>query len=100
MTWACQKGSWECAKTASKQPTKDDEKHSSDLSKSKEKVKDVDFLLTSSSHSTISVGDLEIRITGTGMRLLTKMRHEEKEELGVNNEGRTPPFEVVHEHRF
>ena len=48
----------------------------------------------------ISIGDLEIPITGTNMRLLTRMRHEEKEELGVNNQGITPPLVVVHKHRF
>jgi len=48
----------------------------------------------------MSVGDLEIPITGTNMRLLTRMRHEEKEELGVNNQGITQPLEFVHEHRF
>ena len=57
------------------------------LSKSTEEVKYVDFLPVSSSHSMISVGDLEIPITGKNMRLLTRMRHEEKEELGVNNQG-------------
>ena len=78
----------------------DDEQPSSVLSKSKEKVKDVDFLSVSSSHSMMSVGDLEIPITGTNMRLLTRMRHEEKEELGANNQGITQPLEVVHEHQF
>ncbi|MCY6488368.1 hypothetical protein, partial [Actinobacillus pleuropneumoniae] len=77
-----------------------DEKPSSVLSKSTEEVKYVDFLLVSYSHSIISIGDLVIPITGTNMRLLTRMRHEEKEELGVNNQGITPPLEVVHEHPF
>jgi len=31
------------------------------------------------------VGHLEIPITGTNMMLLTRTRHEEKEELGANN---------------
>lgn len=75
----------------------DDEKPSLVLSKLKEKV-DVDFLSISSSHSMMSVGDLDIPITGTNMRLLTRMRHEEKEELGSNNQGITQPLEVVHEH--
>jgi len=47
----------------------------------------------------MSVGDLEIPITGTNMRLLTKTRHEEKE-LRAINQGITQPLEVVHEHRF
>jgi len=47
----------------------------------------------------ISVGDLEIPITRTNMRLLTRTRHEEKE-LGVNNQGITQPLEVVYENRF
>jgi len=71
--------------TAREPTTINDEQPSSVLSKSKEEVKDVDFLLVSSSHSMISIGDLEIPITRTNMRLLTRMRHEEKEELGVNN---------------
>ena len=91
---------WECAMTASEPPTTDDEKPSSVLSKSTEEVKDVDFLSVSSSHSMISVGDLEIPITGTNMRLLTRMRHDKKEKLGVNNQGITQPLEVVHKHRF
>ena len=68
----------EFAKTASKPPTTDDERPSSILSKSTEEVKYVDFLSVSSSHSMISVGDVEIPITGTNMRLLTRMRHEKK----------------------
>ena len=43
----------------------------------------------------IFVGDLEIPIIGTNMRLLTRMRHEEEKELGVNNQGITQPLEVV-----
>ena len=67
-----------CATTVSGPPTTYDEKPSSDLSKSKEEVKDVDLLSISSSHSMMSVGYLEIPITGTNMRLLTRTRHEEK----------------------
>ena len=90
----------ECAETVSEPPTTDDEKPSSVISKSTEEVKDVDFLLVLSSHSMSSVGDLEIPITGTNMRLLTRTRNEEEEELGVNNQGITQPLEVVHKHRF
>lgn len=89
-----------CAETISEPPTTDDEQPSSFLSKSTEEVKDVDFLSVLSSHSMTSVGDVEIPITGTNMRLLTRMSHKEKEELGVNNQGITQPLEVVHEHRF
>lgn len=63
----------------SKPPKTNDEQLSSVLCKSKEEVKDVDFLLVSSSHSIMYVGYLEIPITGTNMRLLTRMRHKEKE---------------------
>jgi len=86
----------ECADTVSEQPTSDDEEPSSDLSKSKEEIEYVDFLLVSSSHSMMSIADLEIPITGTNMTPLTKMRHEEKE-LGANNEDITEPLEVVYE---
>jgi len=88
----------ECTETTSEPPTIDDEQPSSVLSKSKEEVKDVDFLLVSSSHIMSSIGDLDIPIIGTNMRLLTRMRHEEEEELGVNNQGITQPLDVVHEH--
>ena len=90
----------ECAETASEPTTKDDPKPSSVLSKSTEEVKDVDFLSVSSSHSMISIGDLEFPITGTNMRLLTRTRHKEEKELGVNNQGITQILEVVHKHRF
>jgi len=43
----------------------------------------------------LSIGDLDIPITGTKMRLLTRTRHEEEEKLGVNNQGITQPLEVV-----
>lgn len=68
----------ECAKTASEPPKTDDEKPSSVLSKSTEEGKDVDFLSVSSSHSMISVGDVEIPTTGKSMRLLTRMRYKEE----------------------
>lgn len=90
----------ECAKIDSKPPLIDDEKPSSVLSKLTEEVKDVDFLSVSYSDSMISVGDLEIPITGTNMRLLTRMRYKEEKELGVNNHGITQPFEVVERPQF
>ena len=67
----------ECAMTVSKPLTTDDEKPSSILSKWTKEVKYVDFLSVSSSHSMISVGDLEIPSTRTNMRNLTRTRHEE-----------------------
>jgi len=70
------------------------------LSKSTKEVKYVDSLSVSSSHSMLSIGDLEIPITGTNMRLLTRMRHEEEKELGVNNQDITQPLEVLHKHQF
>ena len=65
-----------------------------------EEVKDVDFLSVSSSHSMIFVGDVEIPITGTNMRLLTRMRHKEEKETGVNNQGIAQPVEVVQRPQF
>ena len=64
--------------TISEQQTTNDEQPSSVHSKSTEEVKDVDFLLVSLSDSMISIGDLEIPITGTNMRILTRTRHEEE----------------------
>jgi len=43
---------------------------------------------------------VEIPITGTNMRLLTRMRYKEEEELGVNNQCITQPLEVVQRTRF
>ena len=43
----------------------------------------------------ISIGDVEIPITGTNIRLLTRMRYKEEEELDVNNQGITQPLEVL-----
>jgi len=90
----------ECAEIASEPPTRDDEKPSSVPSKSTKEVKDVDFLSVLSSYSRISVGDLEIPITGTNIRLLTRMRHKEEKELGVNNQGITQPLEVEQRPQF
>jgi len=90
----------ECDEIAIEPPTIEDEKPSSVISNSTRKVKNVDFPSISSSHSMISIGDVEILIIGTNMRLLTRMRYKEEEELGANNQGITQPLEVVHEHRF
>jgi len=43
----------------------------------------------------IFVGDVEIPITGTNMRLLTRMRYKEEKVLSVNNQGITQPLEVM-----
>ena len=48
----------------------------------------------------IYTGDLEIAITGTNMRLLTRMRHEKEEKLGINNRRITQPLEVVQRPQF
>jgi len=48
----------------------------------------------------ISIGDFEITITGTNMKLLTRMRHKEEKEIGVNNQGITQPLEVVQRPQF
>jgi len=48
----------------------------------------------------IYVGDVEIPITGTNMRLLIKMRYKEEKELSVNNQGITQPLEVEQRPRF
>ena len=50
-------------------------KPSSHVSKSTSKVNSVDLSSVSSSHDIIYVGSVEIPITRTGMRLLTKMRY-------------------------
>ena len=76
----------ECAKTTSEPPTTDDEKPSSVLSKLIGEVKGVDSTSISASHSMISIGNVEMPIIGTNMRLLTRMNHEKEEELGVNNQ--------------
>ena len=85
----------ECTRIDNEPPTTNDEKPSSVLSNSTMEVKDVDFPSVSSSHSIIYVGNVEIPITGTNLRLLTWMRYKEEEELGVNNQGITQPFEVM-----
>ena len=90
----------ECANTADEPPTIDDEKPSLVLYKSEKEVKDVDFLSISSSHSMISIGDVEIPIIGTNMRLLTWTRHKEEKELRVNNQGITQRLEVMQRPQF
>jgi len=71
----------ECAKTINKPPTIDDENPSSVLCNSTVEVKDVDFPSVSSSHSIIFVGNVEIPVTGTNMRLLTKRGTRKKKDL-------------------
>ena len=64
------------------------------MSKSIAEVNSVDFSSVSSSPDIISVGSVEIPITGTGMRLLTKMGYKGGG-LGVRGQGITQPLEVV-----
>lgn len=68
----------ECDMTTSEPPAKDDEKPSLVFSKLIEEVKDVNFISVSYSHGMISVRDVEIPITGTNMRILTRMRYKEE----------------------
>jgi len=57
-------------------------------------VKHVDFSSVLSSHSIIYVGAMEVRITGTNMRLLTAIRYKEEDRLNVNGQGINQPLEV------
>lgn len=66
----------------------------SSVSKPTYEVNNVDFSLVSSSHAIIYVGNVEIPIIGTGMRILTKMGYK-RGGLGVNCQGITQPLEVV-----
>lgn len=84
----------ECTKIACEPPMIDDEKTSSILSNSTVEEKHVDFPSVSSSHSILSIGNAEIPITGTNMRLLTRTRYKEEEALGVKIKGITLPLEV------
>lgn len=63
-------------------------------------VKDVEIPSVSYSHSLISVGNVEIPISGTNMRLLTRMSYKEEEVLGVNNQGIIEPLEVERRTQF
>ena len=71
---------------------------SSSVSQSTPKVNSVDFSSVSS-HDVISVGSVEIPITGTGMRLLTKMGYRGGG-LGIRGQGITEPLEVVQRPRY
>lgn len=73
----------ECANIASKPSMIDDENPSPILSKSTVEVKDVELSSVSSSHNIISVGNLEMPITRTSMRLIIKMRYK-GEGLGIH----------------
>lgn len=63
-------------------------------------VKDVDLFLVSFLHDTIYIGTVEVPITGTILRLLTKMRYKEEEGIGVNGQGITQPFDVEQRPQF
>ena len=69
-------------------------KPSSLVSESKAKVNNVDHSLVSFSHEVISIGSLEVPISGIVLRLLTKMGYKGGG-LGVNGQGMTQPLEVV-----
>ena len=74
-------------------------KPSSPASESTFEVNNVDHSLVSFSHDTISVGNMEVPISGTGMRFFTKMGYK-VEGLVVNGQGMTQPLEVVQRPRF
>ena len=68
----------EFTRTTSEPTRTYDEKSSSVLSNLTVEIKYVESPSISSSHSMISVGNVEIPITGTNMRLLTTMRYKEE----------------------
>ena len=74
-------------------------KPSSPISESIVEVHNVDCSSVSFSHEAISFGSLEVPISGTGMRLLTKMGYKGGG-LCVNGQGITQPMEVVQRPRF
>ena len=71
----------------------------SHVSKSTTKVNSVDLSSVSSSPNIISVGSVEIQITGTSMRLLTKMGYKGGG-LGINGQGMIQPLEVMQRPRL
>ena len=72
---------------------------SSPIFASTSEVNNVDVSSVSSSHAIISVENVEIPITGTGMRLLTKMGYRGGV-LGIHGQGITQPLEVVQRPRY
>ena len=67
---------------------------SSLVSASTFEVNNVDVSSISSSHAIIYVGNVEIPIRGTGMRLLTKMGYKGGG-LGINGQGMIQSLKVV-----
>lgn len=88
-----------CAIIASEQSMTDDEKPSTDFSKLTVEAQDVEIPSVSSPHNLNSVRNVEIPISGTNMRLLTKTRYKE-EELGVKIQGITQSLEVEQRPQF
>ena len=71
---------------------------SSSILQSTPKVNSVEFASVSS-HDIISVGSVEIPITGTGIRLLTKMGYRGGG-LGICGQGITQPLQVMQRPRY
>ena len=69
------------------------------MSKSTAEVNNVNLSSVSSSSDIISLGSVEIPITETDMRLLTKMGYKGGG-LGVHGQGITQPLEVVQQPRY
>ena len=74
-------------------------KPSSTALESTTKVNNVDHSSVSFSHDVISVGNVEVPISGTSMRLLTKMGYKGGG-LGVNGQGMTQSLEVIQRPKF
>lgn len=58
-------------------------------------VNNVDCSLVSFSHDAISIGNMELPILGTSMRLLMEMGHKGGG-FCVNGQGMTKPLEAIH----
>ena len=69
------------------------------ISKLTSEVNSYDHSSVSSSRAIISIGNVEIPITGTDMRLLTRMGYKGGG-LGIHGQGITHPLEVVQRPRY